>query len=158
VKIEKGRRVRLKVRLQVVDGDVLEQSVVEYFHGAGTMLTGLEAVTEGLGPGDKKDGVIAARDAFGNPDAQPRKVLPRTEFPAAADLQPGAEFSAKAEGGQDVLLRIEEVRDDEVQVRLVHPLAKKDISYDVEVLSVTDPTPPPLPASAVAEEVDEEAP
>jgi FKBP-type peptidyl-prolyl cis-trans isomerase 2 len=156
VKIEKGRRVRLKVRLQVVGGDVLEQSVVEYFHGAGTMLAGLEAVIEGLGPGDKKDGVIAAPDAFGNPAAQPRKVVPRTEFPDAAELEPGAEFSAKAENGQDVLLVVEEVRGDEVELRLVHPLATKDISYEVEVLTVTDPTPPPLPAAAVAEEVDED--
>jgi FKBP-type peptidyl-prolyl cis-trans isomerase 2 len=155
VKIEKGRRVRLKVRLQVVDGDVLEQSVVEYFHGAGTMLAGLERVIEGLSAGDKKEGIIAAADAFGNPAAQPRKLLSRTEFPAGAVLKVGEEFAAKAEGGQDVVLLIEEAGDDQVQVRLVHPLASKDISYEVEVLAVTDPTPPPLPATAIAEAEDE---
>jgi len=156
VKIEKGRRVRLKVRLQVVGGDVIEQSVVEYFHGAGTMLAGLEKAIEGLAAGDKKEGVIPARDAFGNPAAQPHKVLARTEFPADASLKAGAEFSAKVEKGQEVLLLIEAVRDTEVEVRLVHPLAKKDISFQVEVLSVTDPTPPPLPSSAIAEEAEEE--
>jgi len=151
VKIEKGRRVRLKVRLQVVGGDVLEQSVVEYFHGAGTMLAGLEKAIEGLSPGDKKDGVIPASDAFGNPDAQPRKTVSRSEFPAEAKLVKGTEFQAKAEQGQDVLLLVDAVRDKEVDVRIVHPLATKDISYEVEVMAVTDPTPPPLPASAVAE-------
>ncbi len=140
----------------MVGGDVLEQSVVEYFHGAGTMLAGLERVIEGLSPGDKKEGVIAARDAFGNAAAQPGKVVPRTEFPADAALTVGQEFAAKAENGQDVLLLIEEVRDQDIAVRLVHPLAKKDISYQVEVMSVTDPTPPPLPASAVVEEEEEE--
>ena len=157
MKIEKGRRVRLKVRLQVVGGEVIEQSVVEYFQGAGTMLAGLEAVIEGLSAGDEKQGVIAAQDAFGNPAAQPAKTIPRGEFPPDADLGKGVEFTARAENGQDVVLKIEDVRDNQVHVRLVHPLADKDISYQVEVQSVTDPTPPPLPASAVAEPDPEEA-
>ena len=135
----------------MVGGEVIEESVVEYFHGAGTMLAGLEKVIEGLGAGDKKEGVVAARDAFGNPAAQPGKIIPRSEFPPDAVLDPGAEFAAKADNGQDVILQIDEVRDGEVHVRLLHPLAKKDIGYRVEVIAVTDPTPPPLPASAVAE-------
>jgi FKBP-type peptidyl-prolyl cis-trans isomerase SlyD len=157
VKIEKGRRVRLKVRLQVVGGDVLEQSVVEYFQGAGTMLAGLEMAVAGMSAGEKKEGVIPARDAFGNPAGQPRKTLSRADFPADAKLEKGTEFAAKADNGQDVVLLVDEVRDKDVVVRLVHPLAKKDISYQVEVMSVTDPTPPPLPASAVVEEEEEEA-
>jgi FKBP-type peptidyl-prolyl cis-trans isomerase SlyD len=140
----------------VVGGDVIEQSVVEYFHGAGTMLAGLEKAVEGLEAGDKKEGVIAAGDAFGNPAGQPRKTLARAEFPADAALEKGSEFMAKADKGQDVLLLIEDVRDDKVDVRLVHPLAKKDISYQVEVVSVTDPVPPPLPASVISEEAEEE--
>jgi FKBP-type peptidyl-prolyl cis-trans isomerase SlyD len=155
MKIEKGRRVRLKVRLQVVGGDLLEQSVVEYFHGGGTMLAGLEKAIEGMSAGEKREGVIPARDAFGNPDGQPRKTVNRAEFPADAKLGKGTEFAAKAEQGQDIVLLVDAVRGDEVDVRLVHPLAAKDISYQVEVLSVTDPTPPPLPASAVVEEEEE---
>ncbi len=152
MKIEKGRRVRLKVRLQVVCGDLLEQSVVEYFHGGGTMLAGLEKAIEGMSAGEKREGVIPARDAFGNPDGQPRKTVNRAEFPADAKLGKGTEFAAKAEQGQDIVLLVDAVRGDEVDVRLVHPLAAKDISYQVEVLSVTDPTPPPLPASALLDE------
>jgi hypothetical protein len=45
-----------------------------------------------------------------------------------------------------------ESTDKEVRVRLVHPLADKDLSYDLEVLKVTDPTPPPLPVEAIAKE------
>lgn len=156
VKIEKGRRVRLRVRLQVVGGDVLEQSVVEYFHGAGTMLAGLEKAIEGMARGERREGVIPARDAFGNPAGQPRKTLARSEFPADAELRKGSEFVAKAENGQEVVLRVEDIGEGRVDVRLVHPLAAKDISFQVEVLSVTDPTPPPLPASAVVEEAEEE--
>ena len=151
MKIENGRRVRLKVMLKVVDGEELERSVVEYFQGAGTMLPGLEAILEGLEKGAKKSGVIKAKNAFGDPSQQLEKTMPRSEFPEDAELEPGLQFVAKGAGNnQDVVIRIKEVGDDEVKVLLVHPLADKDIEYEFEVLAVNVPAaPPPLPADAL---------
>lgn len=150
MKIEQGRRVRLKIRLQVVDGDELEKSVVEYFHGRGTMLAGLEKVLEGLEKGAKKSGVIKAEDAFGDPARQVTKKMGKSEFPEEPKLEVGAQFLAKgADNKQDVILRVSEIAKDEVTVQLLHPLADKDIEYDLEVIAVTDPTPPPLPVDAL---------
>lgn len=151
VKIENGRRVRLKVMLKVVDGEELEKSVVEYFQGAGTMLPGLEAILEGLEKGAKKSGVIKAENAFGDPSRQVEKSMPRSEFPEDAELEAGMQFVAKgADNNQDVVIRIKEVGDGEVTVLLIHPLADKDIEYDFEVLDVNVPAaPPPLPADAL---------
>jgi FKBP-type peptidyl-prolyl cis-trans isomerase 2 len=81
VKIEKGRRVRMKVHLAVAGGDTLEKSVVEYIQGAGTMLAGLEQVLEGLEKGAKRDGTLKSKDAFGNPAMHPIKKIKRAEFP-----------------------------------------------------------------------------
>lgn len=150
VKIEKGNRVRIKVLLEVEGGDVIEQSAVEYFQGAGTMLPGLEEVLEGLAVGAKRDGTIPPERAFGAAQHQHPKVIPRSEFPAEVELAPGAEFAAKGANGQDVLLRVEEIGDGQVHAKLLHPLHDKTIRYEVEVLSVTHPSPPPLPADAVA--------
>jgi FKBP-type peptidyl-prolyl cis-trans isomerase 2 len=150
VKIAKGQRVRLKVDLSVVGGESLEKNVVEYIHGGGTMLPGLEKVLEGLAKGDKRDGVLKASEAFGNPAMHPTKKMPRAEFPKDVKLKAGEKFTAKgAVGGLDVVLLIEKVGDDTVDVKLVHPLADKDIKYAVEVLQVTDPRPPPMPAAAL---------
>lgn len=150
VKIAKGNRVRIKVDLSVVGGESLEKSVVEYVHGGGTMLPGLEAVLAGLTVGDKRDGVIKAKDAFGNAQMQPVKKMKRTEFPKEANLRAGERFTAKgANNGLDVVLQLEKITGDDVEVRLVHPLADKDVKYQVEVLQVTDPRPPPMPAAAL---------
>ena len=148
--IEHGRRVRLKVHLAVVGGDTLEQSVVEYIHGGGTMLPGLERVLQGLAAGARKEGVLKAKEAFGNPSMHPAKKMKRADFPKDAKLTLGERFMAKGpDGTTDVVLAIEKLAGDDVEVRLVHPLAEKDIRYDLEVLSVTDPKPPPLPAQAL---------
>lgn len=149
VKIEKGRRVRLKVEL-TAGSDVIEKSTVEFVHGGGSMLPGLEALLVGLEAGAKKEGVLAAKDAFGNPDMHPRKQMRRSEFPADADLKPGTRFAAKgADNGLDVVLQIEKVAGDVVETRLVHPLADKDLAYKLEVVQVTDPRPPPVPVAAL---------
>jgi FKBP-type peptidyl-prolyl cis-trans isomerase 2 len=149
VKIEEGRRVRLKAMLKVAGGDVIEKSVVEYFQGAGTMLPGLERELAGLEKGATKKGVIKAADAFGTPTMQPKKEIPRAEFPKEATLGKGERFEARGANGQPVVLEIQKSDDQTVECRLVHPLADKDIEYEVEVLSVTDPAPPPLPADAI---------
>lgn len=150
--IEKNKRVRIKVKLQVEDGDVLEESAVEYFHGAGNMLEGLEEELEGLRAGDKKNGVIPAKKAFGGAAHQHEKTIPRNEFPSDAKLKVGTSFVAGGGEGQDVLIEVVEVTDDEVKTLLKHPLAEKNIVFEAEVLSVSDPAPPPMPADALVDD------
>lgn len=144
MKIEQGKRVRVHARLSVEGGDLIEDSVVEYAHGAGTMIAGLESALAGLEPGAKKKGSIPPQDAFGNAAAQPKKEIARAEFPKDAKLEVGATFAAKGPNGQDITLEITKVTGEAVEVKFVHPLADKTIAYDVEVLSVQNP-PPPLP-------------
>jgi FKBP-type peptidyl-prolyl cis-trans isomerase 2 len=154
VKIENGRRVTLKVELSVVGGPTLEKSTVEYIHGGGTMLPGLEAVLAGLEKGAKRDGVIQAKDAFGNPSTHPLKKMKRSAFPKDVKLEVGEKLVAKGDNDMNVVLRIEKIAGDEVDVRLVHPLAEKDIKYSAEVVQVSDPRPPPVPAQALELEED----
>ena len=98
MKIEKGRRVTLKVDLSVAGGQQLEKSQVEFIQGAGTMLPGLENVLEGLEKGAKRDGVIKAKDAFGNPSMHPLKKMKRSEFPKDAEAPAGR--AARRQGRQ----------------------------------------------------------
>ena len=156
MKIENGRRVRLKVKLKAVDGAEIEKSVVEYIHGSGTMLPGLERVLDGLEAGIKRQGVIKAANAFGDASFQREKRMSRREFPKDAKLKVGDRFMAKgADNQQNVILEIFKLTGDDVIVHLRHPLADTDIEYDVHVLQVTDPKPPPLPAAALGRPVDD---
>lgn len=149
MKIEKGRRVRLKVEL-TAGSDVIEKSTVEFVHGGGTMLPGLEALLVGLEPGATREGVLPAKDAFGSPAMRQVKKMKRSEFPADAKLEKGMKFAAKgADNKLDVILQIEKVDGNDVELHLLHALAEKDISYKLEVVQVTDPRPPPVPVAAL---------
>jgi FKBP-type peptidyl-prolyl cis-trans isomerase 2 len=151
VKIEKGCRVTLKVDLSVAGGQQLEKSTVEYIQGAGTMLSGLETVLAGLEKGAKREGVLKAKDAFGNPAMHPTKKMKKSDFPADAKLTVGEKLVAASDdkSHMNVILQVAKLDGDVVEVRLLHPLAEKDIKYSVEVVQVTDPRPPPMPAKAI---------
>ncbi|HSK02592.1 MAG TPA: FKBP-type peptidyl-prolyl cis-trans isomerase [Kofleriaceae bacterium] len=153
MKIENGRRVTVRVELSVVGGDPLEKKTVEYIQGAGTMLPGLEKLLTGLEKGARRDGVLKAKEAFGAVEL-PTKKLKRTEFPKEAKLEAGERFAAKDLQKNDVVMQIVAAGKDEVEVRFLHPLADKDIKYSVEVVQVSDPRPPPVPAAAL--ELEEE--
>jgi FKBP-type peptidyl-prolyl cis-trans isomerase 2 len=158
VKIEKGRRVTLKVDLSVAGGQQLEKSTVEFVQGSGKLLPALEAAIEGLEKGAKREGTLKAKDAFGNPALHPIKKMKRSEFPKDAKLTVGEKLVAASDdkAKMNIILQIEKIEGDDVTVRLVHPLAEKDLTYSVEVVNVTDPRPPPMPAKALKLEEESE--
>ncbi|MFN0252136.1 MAG: peptidylprolyl isomerase [Kofleriaceae bacterium] len=155
MKIAKGMKVTLKVDLSVAGGQQLEKNQVEFVYGSGAMLSGLETVLLGLEKGAKREGTLKAKDAFGNSAMHPLKKMKRTDFPKELKLEPGEKLVAKGVNDMNVIMKVEKVSGDEVEVRLVHPLAEKDITYAVEVVSVRSPPPAPPPPPTDALELTE---
>jgi FKBP-type peptidyl-prolyl cis-trans isomerase SlyD len=167
MKIAKGHIVRLEYELKVKGGDVLESSSrsgpLQYIHGDGKMLPGLETVLEGMGVGGKKEGTVAAKDAFGTEESLPTKTLGKKDFPAGEKLEKDRVFEAKGTQGEPLSFKILKIQGDEVTVRLLHPLVGKEIDYKVKVLSIEDPVtktrevlaPPPPPARALGIDIEE---
>jgi FKBP-type peptidyl-prolyl cis-trans isomerase 2 len=150
-----GNIVRIDCELTLADGgDVIESSKktgpVEYKHGAGQMLAGLEKRLEGMNVGEEKSGIIPAAEAFGAGDSLPTMTILRAEFPKETKVEVGAEFEAKSPQGTPVKLKVTKVEEDKVIARVVHPLAGKDVAFKVKVLA-TRPPPPPVPKKEVEE-------
>jgi FKBP-type peptidyl-prolyl cis-trans isomerase 2 len=155
VKIAKGMAVRLHITLATTDGQMIESSdktgPVDYVHGSGAMLAGVEKALEGLEVGASREGVIPAQEAFGVESSMPTKHMPRAEF-GGAKLEVGQGFEAKGPDGKPVQFKVVEIGDKEVTVRFLHPLTGKDIKFTAKVLGVKDPAkslPPPPPAEAL---------
>ena len=142
MKIAAGKRVLMEYELAVEGGEVIESSKergpLEYVHGTGKMLPGLESRIEGLQPGDEKEGVIPAAEAYGTLDSLPTKTIPLSEFPPGTEVKEQMVFEAQFKGNP-VSFTVLEVKGDEATVRFNHPLAGKDIRFSVKILDVTDP-------------------
>lgn len=154
MKIEKGRRVTLKVDISVAGGPQLEKKTLEFVQGSGQLLPAMERMLEGLEAGAKKEGILKAKDAFGDPEVQakiPLKKMKRSEFPKDAKLTVGERMVAAGadQAHMNVILEIAKVSGDDVEVKLIHPLAEKDLKYSLEVVAVRDTRPPPMPVAAL---------
>lgn len=156
MKVTAGTLVHIHCELRVSGGEIIESSAksgpIEYKHGTGQMLAGLESRLEGLAAGDEKSGTIPAAEAFGTEESQPKMSIPRGSFPADAKIDIGARFEAKGPQGTPVTLQVLSVNDEAISARVVHPLAGKDIEFSVKILGVRK-GPPPVPKSSVAEEI-----
>src|SRR4051812_47889299 len=169
MQITKGFRVRIEYELKAKGGDVIESSAktgpLEYVHGSGQLLPGLEARLEGARTGAEIKGEIPAGEAFGSEDAFPTKVIPRAEFPAGLDVKVGATFEAHTPEGGAVCFKIIAVEAKTATARLLPPIAGKDLEFRAKVLMIEDPAskqreildrkPPPPPAAALHLEVEE---
>ena len=107
MKIEKGRRVTLKVDLSVAGGQQLEKSTVEFIQGSGKLLPALEAVIEGLEKGavphylpNENPFLKDIRNRYGLPVDQPT-AGPATMYPEYLKQLRPSEWTA---GGKKALL------------------------------------------------------
>lgn len=162
MRVANGCIVKIEYELRVRGGETIESSAkggpVVYKHGAGQMLPGLEQRLEGMAVGEEKVGVILAADAFGTESSMPTRQMDRAAFPSEADLRPGRVFETTDAHGRPVRMRVEAIDGARVTVRLLHPLAGRDLEFRARVLSIDDPSqrkretvpPPPTPADAIA--------
>lgn len=153
MKIEGASVVTIAYELRNAAGEVIESSdrngPVSFVHGRRAILPGLDDKIEGMCVGQEAHFEFPPEQAFGRPEDGPEKMVPRAEFPPDAKLEPGARFEAGMPGGQRIFLEVLETRDDQVRVRMVHPLAGQTVSMSVKVLNVRLATPAELDTGRV---------
>jgi FKBP-type peptidyl-prolyl cis-trans isomerase SlyD len=123
-----------------------EGGPIEYVHGYGMLVPGLEAALAGMTAGEKKKVTVSAEEGYGERDEELMLEIDRGEFPET--VQPGDEFVAESPDGDEVVLHVVEVNEDAVLVDANHPLAGMTLHYEVDVKSVRDATENEIEAAA----------
>lgn len=142
MKVEKGKKIQMEYELGIEGGGLIESSStrgpIEYIHGSGSMLPGLESRIEGLSVGDEKEGVIPAAEAYGTEETLPTKTLTRDDFPPGTEITEGQMFEAKDPSGNPVKFTAISIDGDNITVRFDHPLAGKNIRFKVKILNISE--------------------
>ncbi len=143
LKVQEGQVVAMEYTLKV-DGKVADTSdgrePLEYVHGAGNIIPGLEKEMLGMGVGESKNVVVAAADAYGEEDDKAFMDVPRDQFPKEIPMEVGTELQVQNQAGQPMYARIIQVKDTSVRLDFNHPLAGKELQFSVKVVSVRDAT------------------
>ncbi len=109
---------------------------VRFVIGDGTLLPAFEHAVIGMRTGQRRTVTIPAREAYGWRRAELVRTLPRRDMPEEIDLRAGRHLITQTEDGQDVELRIVEVTPQSVTLDANHPLAGRDLVYEVELIEV----------------------
>ncbi|MDY6768520.1 MAG: peptidylprolyl isomerase [Candidatus Nanohaloarchaea archaeon] len=110
----------------------MELGPVKVLVGAGHVIPGLESALKGMEAGDEETVAVDAEDAFGERSGDDIETFSRSEF-EEYDVEPRRGIVVEIDGRRGKIVSASAGR---VRVDFNHPLAGKDLEYDVEVLDV----------------------
>jgi FKBP-type peptidyl-prolyl cis-trans isomerase SlyD len=143
MKVAKDLVVSLAYQVRTEDGVLVDESPVsaplDYLHGHGSLISGLENALDGHEVGDKFDVAVGANDAYGQYDENLVQRVPKDVFMGVDELQVGMRFLAETDQGP-VPVEITEVEDDHVVVDGNHMLAGQNLKFNVEVVAIREAT------------------
>ncbi len=138
--IARGSKVKLHFSIALPDGTIVENShgdePLVLVVGEGQLEPGLEQFLYGLRVGQKKRFAISAGQGFGFPDPEAIQSLVKKDFPTHIPLEPGVIIEFTTPGGDQIPGTIVKIEDDSVKVDFNHPLAGRDLIFNVEILEV----------------------
>jgi FKBP-type peptidyl-prolyl cis-trans isomerase SlyD len=137
-----GKVVSFHYTLTDDDGEVLDSSrgaePLDYLHGHGGIVPGLEQAMAGRKVGEAFKVEVAAKDGYGEPEGPGPQKVPRKAFPDDVEIEVGMQFFAPGPGGQPIPIWVTDVLSDHVEIDMNHPLAGETLHFDVEIVEIRD--------------------
>jgi len=136
--VKDGDKVKIHYTGKLDDGTVFDSSEgkepIEFTLGEHKVIKGFEEGVIGMKPGDKKTIDIPSEKAYGPRNEQLIQEVPKTMF---KDFTPeiGQQIGMMTQQGQPLQAKVLEVGDEKVKLDLNHPLAGKNLHFDVELVA-----------------------
>ncbi len=114
-----------------------EREPLEFVLGAGQMIKGFEKAVLGMSVGAEKTITLKPEEGYG--EVNPEMVFPvkRQDIPDTVQLQIGTQLSAQTAQGQSIQVVVKEIGDEEVLLDANHPLAGKNLVFELHLVEVT---------------------
>ena len=133
----------LTVGNQIIDSSK-EHGPIHFVQGSGEIIPGLERQINGLTLGEPQTILVSAEEGYGEFDEEALIDVPRGEFPESIPLELGVQLKMKDQDGNPLHARIHEFSEDFVKLNFNHPLAGKELQFDVTVIELRAATPEEL--------------
>jgi len=139
-----GDAVKIHYTGKLEDGFEFDSSKdkepIAFVIGKGEVIPGFEKAVEGLAVGDTKTVEIPADQAYGPHRDEMVIKAKRSEMPEGLDLKVGNQLEGRSQSEegepQSVIFTITGLTDDEVTLDANHPLAGKDLTFDIELVEI----------------------
>ena len=115
-----------------------EGGPLAYIHGNGQLIPGLESALEGRGKGDKVAVDVPPEQGYGERDEEGVQTVARTQFDDSVEIEVGMQFEAQDDDEGHQIVTVAAVDGENITLDTNHPLAGKNLRFDVEILDVRD--------------------
>lgn len=137
--VKDGSVVSLQYSLSEENGSLIESNKgkdpLKYTHGSKQIVPGLEKELTGMKVGGEKRVKVKPEDAYGLVNSKAFQEVPREQIPANG-MKVGATLAAKGPQGQEIPVRIHEIKEKTVVLDLNHPMAGKTLLFDIKILDI----------------------
>jgi len=142
---EANKVVTMKYTLKDDDGIVIDSTQdgqpFSFLSGGQQILPKLEEAVGEMIIGSKKTVKLAPADAYGDYDETAVQTVKKDAFPENTNLEVGLSYFSNTPDGQQVRFTITKVLGENITLDFNHPLAGRDLEFDIELLDVRDATP-----------------
>jgi peptidylprolyl isomerase len=139
--VRNGDVVRVHYTAKLTDGTEFDSSAgqdpLEFTVGAGQIIAGLDSRIDGMAVGEKSTVTIPADEGYGPRDEAQVQTVPRSAVPE--DTKVGSRLQANTQDGRKIPLTVVQLDEERATVDANHPLAGKDLVFDIEVLEIVEP-------------------
>jgi peptidylprolyl isomerase len=137
---KKGDEVKVHYTGKLDDGTVFDSSEgrepLQFKIGEGQVIPGFEEGVVGMNTGDTKTISIPSGQAYGPHHDEMVIVVDKSQFPEGMNPELGDQLQMQHPSGQVVLVTVVDVSDKDVTLDANHPLAGKDLTFNVELVDV----------------------
>lgn len=134
-----GDTVRVHYTGKLDDGSVFDSSrgrdPLEFTLGEGQVIAGFDQALQGMEPGAEKTVTIPADQAYGGRREDLLFVVPREMLPTELNPEPGQQLQM-TQDGQVTVVTVVDISDRGVVMDANHPLAGRDLTFDLELVEI----------------------
>lgn len=138
--VKNGDTVSVHYTGTLADGTVFDSSVerepLTFTMGQGQLIAGFEAAVLGMKVGDKTKTDIPADKAYGPLREEMTATVGRDRLPEGIDPMVGDKLQVPSQGGQPMVVTVTEVTGETVTLDANHPLAGKDLTFEIELVKI----------------------
>ena len=138
--VKTGDTVRIHYTGTLLDGSVFDSSEgrdpLEFKVGSGQVIEGMDEEMPGMVAGSKKTIQIPCAKAYGAINSDARQVIPRQGIPDDVPLEIGTQLQMQSPEGQALPVTVVEVDEATVTLDANHPMAGKDLTFEIELVSI----------------------
>jgi len=135
-----GDSVHIHYTGRLDDGTVFDSSrgrePLNFTVGSGQVIPGFDAAVRGMAVGETKTARIPAAEAYGTEDEELFIPVSRSQLPPGLEPKVGQPLQMSTPDGHFVRVVIDRVEADTIVLNANHPLAGKDLTFDLELVRI----------------------